>query len=173
MGGATFDALIFGYCEGGEVIYAARTRNGFTPELRAELMNRCKPLETGECPFANPPEKKAGPPGRRTDYGKDGRIPMVKAGLVGQFGRTSSAQPVHWVTQDKKAKMWGGNARDLKKNHVEAVRHSNTPGRQRYGGGIRPSPKLWRFSWVVQQFSTTSGMQRPGGEREIRLFYMM
>src|SRR5207249_2918894 len=32
IGGATFDALIFGYYEDGKLIYAARTRNGFHSE---------------------------------------------------------------------------------------------------------------------------------------------
>jgi len=31
----TFDALIFGYYESGRLIYVARSRNGFTPALRA------------------------------------------------------------------------------------------------------------------------------------------
>jgi ATP-dependent DNA ligase len=31
VGSKTFDALIFGYYEGDRLIYAARTRNGFTP----------------------------------------------------------------------------------------------------------------------------------------------
>src|SRR5580692_12738390 len=57
VGGATFDALIFGYYESGNLIYAGRTRNGFTPRLRAELLSKFKPLETSECPFANLPEK--------------------------------------------------------------------------------------------------------------------
>jgi len=30
VGTKTFDALIFGYYEGTQLIYAARTRNGFT-----------------------------------------------------------------------------------------------------------------------------------------------
>lgn len=60
VGGAIFDALVFGYYEHGKLMYAARTRNGFTPKLRAELMKKFKPLETNECPFANLPEKKAG-----------------------------------------------------------------------------------------------------------------
>ena len=34
IGGDSFDALVFGYYEGGKLIYAARTRNGFTPALR-------------------------------------------------------------------------------------------------------------------------------------------
>src|ERR1017187_1294323 len=41
-------------------IYAARTRNGFTPKLRAELLKKVKPLEAAECPFANLPEQHAG-----------------------------------------------------------------------------------------------------------------
>jgi DNA ligase D-like protein (predicted ligase) len=53
LGGATFDALVFGYYDGDKLIYAARTRNGFTPKLRAELLKRFKPLETKECPFTN------------------------------------------------------------------------------------------------------------------------
>ena len=45
IGGVTFDALVFGYYEDGKLIYAARTRNGFTPSLRADLMKKFKPLE--------------------------------------------------------------------------------------------------------------------------------
>ncbi len=32
--GRNFDALIFGYYEGDKLLYAARTRNGFTPATR-------------------------------------------------------------------------------------------------------------------------------------------
>jgi bifunctional non-homologous end joining protein LigD len=59
-GSKTFDALIFGYYEGDRLIYAARTRNGFTPVVRAQLMKKFRGLETKECPFANLPEKKSG-----------------------------------------------------------------------------------------------------------------
>jgi bifunctional non-homologous end joining protein LigD len=55
-----FDALVIGYYEDGKLIYAARTRNGFTPVSREELFRKIKPLEIKECPFANLPEKKAG-----------------------------------------------------------------------------------------------------------------
>ena len=58
MGGSTFDALVFGYYEGGELIYAARTRNGFTPKLRAELLRKFKPLETSECPSRTCPRRR-------------------------------------------------------------------------------------------------------------------
>jgi hypothetical protein len=43
-----FDALVIGYYEGGKLMYAARTRNGFTPASRAELFRRLKPLEIEE-----------------------------------------------------------------------------------------------------------------------------
>ena len=32
-----FDALVFGYYQGKDLIYAARTRNGFTPSSREKL----------------------------------------------------------------------------------------------------------------------------------------
>jgi ATP-dependent DNA ligase len=38
VGGATFDALIFGYQHGPRLLYAGRTRNGFTPAVREMLM---------------------------------------------------------------------------------------------------------------------------------------
>jgi ATP-dependent DNA ligase len=60
IGGATFDALVFGYHEGKELIYAARTRNGFTPKLRAELLSKFEPLKISACPFSNLPEKRSG-----------------------------------------------------------------------------------------------------------------
>jgi ATP-dependent DNA ligase len=60
IGGRTFDALIFGYHEGEKLIYAARTRNGFTPRLREGLVRRFRQLETPECPFANLPEARSG-----------------------------------------------------------------------------------------------------------------
>src|SRR5271170_417438 len=55
-----FDALVIGYYDGRNLIYAARARDGFTPASRVELFKKLKPLEIKECPFSNLPEKKAG-----------------------------------------------------------------------------------------------------------------
>jgi ATP-dependent DNA ligase len=55
-----FDALVIGYYDGPNLVYAARTRNGFTPASRAQLFKKLKPLETNECPFTNLSEKRAG-----------------------------------------------------------------------------------------------------------------
>lgn len=59
-GPKTFDALIFGYFEDGKLLYAGRTRNGFTPMLREQLRKQFPALEISECPFGNLPEVKSG-----------------------------------------------------------------------------------------------------------------
>src|SRR5262245_2013755 len=56
--GNPFDALIVGYYEGEQLLYAGKVRNGFVPQLRREVVARLKGLETDTCPFANLPEKK-------------------------------------------------------------------------------------------------------------------
>jgi ATP-dependent DNA ligase len=56
--GNPFDALIFGYYDGGKLLYAAKVRNGFVPQLRREVASGFKGLEIDACPFANLPEKK-------------------------------------------------------------------------------------------------------------------
>ena len=85
IGGATFDALVFGYYDGGKLMYVGRTRNGFTPKLRAELLKKFKGLETTECPFANLPEKKAGRWGAGLTAAKIDECRWLKPKLVAQF----------------------------------------------------------------------------------------
>ena len=53
-----FDTLIFGYYEGDKLLYAAKVRNGFVPQVRRDVYSKFKDLETESCPFANLPEKK-------------------------------------------------------------------------------------------------------------------
>jgi ATP-dependent DNA ligase len=60
IGTKTFDALILGYYQGDRLIYAARTRNGFTPALREQLSKKFRGLDINECPFVNLPEAKSG-----------------------------------------------------------------------------------------------------------------
>jgi len=80
-----FDALVIGYYEGPNLVYAARTRNGFTPASRAELFKKIKPLEIKECPFANLPEKKAGRWGAGLTAAKMAECIWLKPQLVAQF----------------------------------------------------------------------------------------
>jgi DNA ligase D-like protein (predicted ligase) len=85
IGTKTFDALIFGYYDGGRLIYAARTRNGFTPALRQRLAKRFRGLEIAECPFANLPETKAGRWGQGLTKAKMADCRWLQPILVGQF----------------------------------------------------------------------------------------
>jgi hypothetical protein len=75
-----FDALVFGYYERDQLMYVARTRNGFTPTLRQQVFRRFHGLDTPKCLFANLPEKRAGRWGQRADGGEDEGEPLVKAG---------------------------------------------------------------------------------------------
>jgi hypothetical protein len=69
---------LFGYYEGGTLIYAGRTRNGFTPTLRQDLMKRFQPLKAAACPLANLPEKKSGRWGCRLTPKKMVGCPWLK-----------------------------------------------------------------------------------------------
>jgi ATP-dependent DNA ligase len=60
LGARNFDAVIFGYYEGGRLVYAGRTRSGFTPASRDQLFKRFQAVASTECPFANLPEPRAG-----------------------------------------------------------------------------------------------------------------
>jgi DNA ligase D-like protein (predicted ligase) len=85
VGTKTFDALIFGYYEGGRLIYAARTRNGFTPAMREQLFKKLRRLEIAQCPFANLPEAKSGRWGQGLTKAKMDECRWLKPVLVGQF----------------------------------------------------------------------------------------
>jgi ATP-dependent DNA ligase len=45
--------LIVGYYEGKKLLYAAKVRNGFVPQVRWEVASRFKGLEIDTCPFGN------------------------------------------------------------------------------------------------------------------------
>jgi ATP-dependent DNA ligase len=102
---------VFGYYEHGKLLYAARTRNGFTPKLREELMKRFRKLETDTCPFANLPEKRSGRWGTGLTAAKMQEVQWLKPTLVGQFEFvewTDGDHPRHskfiGLRDDKKAK---------------------------------------------------------------------
>jgi ATP-dependent DNA ligase len=85
VGGKGFDALIFGYYEGDRLMYAARTRNGFTPATRAQLMKKFTGLEITQCPFANLPEAKGGRWGAGLTAAKMKDCRWLKPTLVAQI----------------------------------------------------------------------------------------
>ena len=85
VGGRTFDALVFGYYEGKDLLFASKTRNGFTPPLREAIMRKFKGLEQVDCPFSNLPEKREGRWGQGITAAKMKDCRWLKPVLVGQF----------------------------------------------------------------------------------------
>lgn len=85
VGGRTFDALVFGYYEGGKLMYAARTRNGFTPSSREALLRSFRTLEIKDCPFVNLPEARSGRWGQGLTAAKMKDCRWLKPVLVAQF----------------------------------------------------------------------------------------
>ena len=53
----TFDSILVGYYEGGDLKYAARIRSGFVPALRQRVFTQFHGLEIAKCPFVNLPER--------------------------------------------------------------------------------------------------------------------
>jgi DNA ligase D-like protein (predicted ligase) len=80
-----FDALIIGYYEGSRLLYAGRTRNGFTPASRVQLFKKLRPLQVEQCPFANLPEKRSGRWAAGLTAAKMKECRWLKPELVGQF----------------------------------------------------------------------------------------
>jgi bifunctional non-homologous end joining protein LigD len=80
-----FDTVIFGYYEAGTLMYAGRTRNGFTPASRGQLFKRFAALAKEECPFANLPEARSGRWGEGLTAEKMRECRWLTPSLVGQF----------------------------------------------------------------------------------------
>jgi len=85
IGTRTFDALIIGYYENGQLMYASRTRNGFTPALRQQLFKKFRSVEIADCPFVNLPEARSGRWGVGLTKEKMADCRWLKPVLVGQF----------------------------------------------------------------------------------------
>lgn len=84
-GPKNFDAVIFGYYEGSRLLYAGRTRNGFTSSLREKLYQQFHKLEISDCPFANLPEKREGRWGLGLTIEKMKDCRWLQPKLVGEF----------------------------------------------------------------------------------------
>jgi ATP-dependent DNA ligase len=85
VGARNFDAVVFGYYDGGRLMYAGRTRSGFTPASRDQLFKRFQALAAAECPFANLPEARSGRWGEGLTADKMKECRWLRPVLVGQF----------------------------------------------------------------------------------------
>lgn len=128
----SFDALIFGYYDGDLLMYAGRTRNGFTPRSRLDLLRQLRKLETATCPFAHLPEAKGGRWGQGLTAAKMVECRWLKPERGGQFEFTEWTPDNHLrhsrfvgLRQDK-------SAREVVREHVGAVDRESGGSFERY-----------------------------------------
>jgi ATP-dependent DNA ligase len=81
--------------EGKQLMYVARTRNGFTTASRRSLFEKFRGLEMPECPFANLPEARSGRWGQGLTKEKMRDCRWLKPVLVGQFEFTEWTPEAH------------------------------------------------------------------------------
>jgi bifunctional non-homologous end joining protein LigD len=59
--GKNFDAMLAGYYQGKQLMFAGKVKAGFTPALRASIWKRIQTIEPlAKCPFVNLPNSKKG-----------------------------------------------------------------------------------------------------------------
>jgi ATP-dependent DNA ligase len=54
------DALLVGFYQNRKLRFAGSVRAGFNPLSRREVHDQIKHLETADCPFVNPPDRRPG-----------------------------------------------------------------------------------------------------------------
>ena len=80
-----FDSIIVGYYRGKDLMYVARTRNGFVPVSRRSLFTKLKPLIASDCPFVNLPETQPSRFGRELDAEAMKKAVWLRPDLVAQI----------------------------------------------------------------------------------------
>jgi bifunctional non-homologous end joining protein LigD len=89
------DAIVIGYYDGDDLIFVARTRNGFVPDSRRKLYQRLKPLIMKKCPFSNLPEPRSFRFGEGLTAEKMGECTWVKPEIVVQIDYTEWTEANH------------------------------------------------------------------------------
>jgi ATP-dependent DNA ligase len=77
-------AISMGYYRGKDLIYVARTRNGFLPASRRRVFEKLKPLVIPTCPFINLPETHKARWGEALTAEKMKKCVWVKPEIVAQ-----------------------------------------------------------------------------------------
>ena len=97
------DAIIVGYYRDNELIYVARTRNGFVPASRRRIFEKLRPLTTPECPFVNLPETRKARWGEALTAEKMKKCVWVRPELVAQI------EFLECKWQMQRIALWGGS----------------------------------------------------------------
>jgi DNA ligase D-like protein (predicted ligase) len=116
------DAIIVGYYRGDELIYVARTRNGFVPASRHRVFEKLRPLVTPECPFVNLPETRKARWGEALTAEKMKKCVWVRPVIVAQI------EFLEWTDADHLRHSKFAGLRD-DKSAREVVKESDQPAR--------------------------------------------
>jgi bifunctional non-homologous end joining protein LigD len=129
--GKPFDAVLFGYYQGEQLVYAARTRAGFTPASRVALFRKFQDLELPDCPFANLPEPQNGRSGRGLTEGRMKACRWLKPVLVGEFEFLEWTGAKHLRHFRFLALRDDKNAKDLmRESHIRAAKNGRLEAAQ-------------------------------------------
>jgi len=90
-----FDSLVLGYYHGDELIYVARTRNGFVPASRRQVFSKLKHLVTPACPFVNLPET------RRSRFGEELNAEKMKKAVWLRPEAVAQIEFLEWTEGDR------------------------------------------------------------------------
>jgi ATP-dependent DNA ligase len=80
-----FDSIIVGYYRCKDLLYVARTRNGFVPASRRTVFEQLRPLIAPNCPFVNLPETQPSRFGRELDAETMKKAVWLRPELVAQI----------------------------------------------------------------------------------------
>jgi bifunctional non-homologous end joining protein LigD len=84
----TFQSLLVGHYEEGELIFADKVRQGFNPASRAALFKRMRPLATRKCPFVNLPTSRKSHFGEGVTAEEMSKLKWLRPELVAQCSFT-------------------------------------------------------------------------------------
>jgi DNA ligase D-like protein (predicted ligase) len=89
------DSLIVGYYDGDNLVYVARTRNGFVPASRRQVFSKLKHLVTPACPFVNLPDT------RRSRFGEELNAEKMKKAVWLRPEAVAQIEFLEWTEGDR------------------------------------------------------------------------
>jgi DNA ligase D-like protein (predicted ligase) len=90
-----FDSLIVGYYDEDNLMYVARTRNGFVPASRRQVFSKLKHRVTPTCPFVNLPET------RRSRFGEELNAEKMKKAVWLRPEAVAQIEFLEWTEGDR------------------------------------------------------------------------
>jgi DNA ligase D-like protein (predicted ligase) len=90
-----FDSIIVGYYRENDLMYVARTRNGFVPASRREVFSQLKSLVTPICPFVNLPET------QRSRFGEELNAEKMKKAVWLRPEAVVQIEFLEWTAADR------------------------------------------------------------------------